>query len=129
MTVDMGQVSKAHLAIRDARSALKKKFDDDDADLKGKQQKLEAYMLEHLNATNTNSVRTDAGTVYRQEKVMPSAADWTAIYDWIKANDAWEMLERRLKATFVKEYMEANNGLLPPGVNVHREYELRVRKA
>ena len=43
-------------------------------------------------------------------------------------NDGFDLMERRLKATFVKQFMDENNGALPPGVNVHREFEVSVRR-
>lgn len=127
--VDLGQVTKAHINIRDARTALRRQYDDEDAKLKEAQEKLEAVMLEHLNSHNMASVRTEAGTFYRQEDITPSAGDWGIFYDWIKDNDAWDALERRIKKTFIKEYQEAHNGGLPPGISVFREFVVRVRRA
>ncbi len=126
--IDLGKLTKAHINIRDARAALKKQFDDSDADLKASQERLEAAMLDHLNKHGMESVRTEAGTFYRQQDIKPSGADWQALYDWIKEHDAWDALERRIKKTFISEYMEAHQGELPPGVNVHREFVIRVRR-
>lgn len=127
--MDLDKVTRSHLKIRDKRAAIRRKFEEDDEALKSDQRKLEAVMLDHLNSNNLESTRTLHGTFYRQESIKPSAADWSAIWDWAKDNDAPEIFERRLKATFIKEHMEMHDGALPPGVNVHREYEVRVRKA
>lgn len=126
--LDLGTVTKAHINIRDARSALRKQYEEEDAKLKEAQLKLESAMLDHLNRHGMDSVRTAAGTFYRQEEITPSASDWNALYDWIKDNDAWDALERRIKKTFIKEYQEAHGGGLPPGVSVFREYVVRVRR-
>lgn len=129
MDLDLAKVTKAHISIRDARNELRKEYEAKDADLKASQQKLEAVMLDHLQKHGMESVRTDAGTFYRQEEVIPSASDWQALYDWIKDHDAWDCLERRIKKTFVKEYQEVHDGGLPPGVSVYREYVVRVRRS
>lgn len=126
--VDLGRITKAHINIRDARSVLKKRYDEADKVLKESQLKLENAMLGHLNAHGMESVRTDAGTFYRQEELTPSGSDWSALYNWIKEHDAWDALERRIKKTFIKEFAEAHNGELPPGVSVFREYVVRVRR-
>lgn len=126
---DLGQVTRAHLNIRNARAQLKADFDKSDLELKQSQEKLEAVMLNHLNTHGMESVRTEAGTFYRQLEIKPSAGDWQAVYDWVKAHDAWDLLERRLKKTFIAEFMEQHNGELPPGVNVIREWVMRVRKS
>jgi hypothetical protein len=127
--LDLGKITKAHINIRDARSALKKQYDEADTDLKKAQQKLEAAMLDHLNKHGMDAVRTESGTFYAQEEMTPSASDWNALYEWIKEHDAWEALERRIKKTFVKEYAETHSGGLPPGVSVFRERVVRVRRA
>jgi hypothetical protein len=127
--LDLARITKAHINIRDARHALKKQYDEADADLKVSQQRLEAVMLDHLNKHGMESVRTESGTFYAQEEITPSASDWNALYEWIKEHDAWEALERRIKKTFVKEYQEAHSGGLPPGVSVFRERIVRVRRA
>ena len=126
---DMGQITRAHINIRDARHKLKQEYEAKDKDLKESQVRLENAMLDHLNQHGMESVRTEAGTFYRQEEITPSASDWQALYDWIKEHDAWDALERRIKKTFIKEYAEAHSGGLPPGVSVFREFVVRVRRA
>lgn len=126
--LDLGKLTRAHINIRDARAALKKQFDDSDAEMKAAQEQLENAMLNHLNTHGMESVRTEAGTFYKQEDIKPSGSDWSALYEWIKQHDAWDALERRIKKTFISEYMEAHQGNLPPGVSVHREFVIRVRR-
>jgi hypothetical protein len=128
--MDTDRVVKAFLNIRDARTALKREFDEKDSELKIKQEKLATHLLAFLNDNQIDSAvaKKVGATFYRQEKVVPSCADWNALYEFIRAEDAFDALEKRIKVGFVKEYMETHEGALPPGVNVHREYEVRVRR-
>lgn len=128
MTMDLNRLVRAHLKIRDARTKLSREFDDADSALKAKQDRLEAEMLRFLNDNNTKSVRTESGTVYRAEDIRPVNTDWDTLYAWIKENDTFEALERRLKKTFVQDYMEEHNGAVPPGVSVARSFVARVRR-
>jgi hypothetical protein len=126
--IDLGRVTKAHINLRDARTQLRQDYEAQDATLKAAQEKLESVMLDHLNKHGMDSVRTEAATFYRQEKITPSAADWNSLYNWIKEHDAWDVLERRIKSTFIKEFMDGHQGSLPPGVSVFREYVVKVRR-
>lgn len=128
-SLDLTRVTKAFLNIREARAELRKQYEEKDSDLQQSQAKLEAVMLDHLNKHGMDAVRTEVGTFYRQEDIKPSASDWEMVYRWVKDHDAWDLLERRLKKTFISEYMEAHDGAMPPGVSVHRQYVVRVRKA
>lgn len=128
--INLDRVVQAYNAIKDARTAKRHAWEAEDLALEQDQDKLKTMMLDMLNQIGGKSIATDHGTIYRTEKVRPSAADWSAVYAWIMADpDRFELLEKRLKATFVKQFMEDHDGLIPPGVNVHREYEVAVRRA
>lgn len=129
IAIDLTRVTKAFINIRDARSALRHKFDEEDGKLREQQEKLEAVMLDHLNTHGGDAVRTEAGTFYRQEDLKPSCQDWEALNRWVSEHGAWDVYERRLKKTFIAQYMEAHDGSMPPGVSVHREYVVRVRRS
>ena len=128
--INLDRVVQAYNAIKDARTVKRHAWEAEDLALEQDQDKLKVLMLDLLNKLGGKSIATDHGTVYRTEKLRPSAADWTAVYDWIVADpERFELLEKRLKATFVKQFMEDNEGAIPPGVNVHREYEVAVRRS
>lgn len=128
-SLNLNRVVQAFNAIRDARTAKRHAWEAEDLALEEDQDKLKRLMLHLLNTTGAKSIATDHGTVFRTEKIKPSAADWSALYEWIVAQpDRFEALEKRIKATFIKQYMDENGGSLPPGVNVHREFEVSVRR-
>jgi hypothetical protein len=127
--MDVNKLTAAYVNLRDARKKLADEFKEKDGELKDKQEVIEAEMLRFMNDSNMDSVKTPAGTFYRQENLRPSASDWDVFYAWIKDNDAFEALERRVKKDFVKNFMEENKGELPPGVSVYREFVARVRRA
>jgi hypothetical protein len=117
------------MAIKERRTELKRAWEAEDMQLEAAQSKLKAAMLHVMNVTGGDSVRTSHGTIIRTLKIKPSAADWSAIYGWIVENpERFELLEKRVKSTFVSQYMDEHEGQLPPGVNVHQEYEISVRR-
>lgn len=127
--MDMTKIVATHLKIRQKRSEIKKAFDEQDKELKAQQERLEAAMLKFMQDNKMSSVKTDAGTFYRQEEIKPAGSDWDAFYKWVREEDAFDALERRIKKGFIVDYMEENEGELPPGVSVYREFVVRVRKA
>lgn len=127
-SINLAQVVQAYNAIRDARTVRRHAYEKEDLLLEEDQNKLKVVMLQILAAQGAKSIATDSGTIIRSEKIKPSAADWGAIWDWMKENNAPDLVERRLKTTFIREYMEEHGGQIPPGINVHREYEVTVRR-
>ena len=80
-------------------------------------------------AEGVEGFKTDFGTVYMATDFKTSCADWGLLYSWLVENDALDFLERRLASGKIKDYMEAHDGELPPGVNVYKELQARVRKS
>lgn len=126
--MDLQRVVSTYIKMRDVLTAKRRAFEDEEREIKGQMKVLENAMLAQLHASKAESVRTEAGTVYMTEEVTPTGSDWDALYRWIAENNEFEALERRIKRTFVKEYMDTHGGDLPPGVSVHREYVARVRR-
>ena len=127
-TIPLDRIVQARQAIKDARTVKRHAWEQADAALEVEQHTLDMVLLGLLNSQGASSIATEHGTVIRSLKIKPSAADWGAIWDWMKENNAAELLERRLKTGFIKEYMEAHEGAVPPGINVVREYEVSVRR-
>lgn len=129
ITIPLDRVVQARQAIKDARTIKRHAWEKEDIALEEDQKKLDVLLLQLLNQQGASSIATEHGTVIRSLKLKPSAADWGAIWDWIVQDPArGELLERRLKTAFIKEHMEQNNGAIPPGINLHREYEVSVRR-
>lgn len=85
-------------------------------------------LLKRLNAQGSDSFQVLGHTVYKHTDVKPMASDWDTIYRWIVKNDAFDLLEKRLKKTFVEEFMAANKKNPPPGVSVVRQFVAKVRR-
>lgn len=125
----LDRVIQAYDAIRTARQLAEAEHKRKDALLEADQATIRALILKLMNETGAKSVATDFGTAYRTEKVKASAADWGAVANWIAEDPSrFEIMEKRIKATFVKDYMDEHGGQIPPGINVHREYEVSVRR-
>lgn len=56
----------------------------------------------------------------------PTAKDWPAIYSYIVENDAFDMLQRRLSATAVRDRW--NDGIIIPGIEKFDTWDLSLVK-
>jgi len=119
---------KIYIRLRDRRAQRKKDFEESDAGDKAAQEKIEAMILEQFNEDGTDSVKTEFGTAYRSIKTTASVADWDATLDFIRKNDFWSLIEKRVNKTVVEQYMEDTEEL-PPGVNVTRVNSINIRRS
>jgi len=123
----LGKLTKAYIKIRARRTEIASEFKKEDDGLKEQQDKIKATLLEFCKENNIDSVRTEAGVFYRSQKRRYWTSDWESMHKFILEHEAPEFLEKRLNQTAVKEFLEENPDILPPGLNVQSEYTISIR--
>lgn len=108
---------KLFIALRDRRAKRKAAYDDDDANDKDKQNKIEVEFLRRFQDRGIDNVSArDIGTAYKSTRSSATVADWEEVLDYVQENEAWELLERRVNKTAVEQFKSVE-GDLPPGIN------------
>ncbi len=114
--------------LRDAAAAIQKKADEEIAKVKGSLKVVENELSARLQKDDVQAIRTASGTVYREEVIYPRATDWGIFYQWIKENDAFHFLEKRIGRRAVADHL-TDGEEVPPGLDVTKTFEVRVRKS
>jgi len=127
--LSVGKLSQIYLKIRDARSDLKSKYDEDDKKLEEQMDVIEAKLLEICKDTDADSIKTQAGTVMRRVATRYWTNDWDSMYNFVKENDAYGLLERRLHQTNMKQFLEENPDKFPKGMLLDSQYKITVRRS
>jgi hypothetical protein len=101
-------------------------------------EKLKSVLLGYLNAVNTDSTKTAAGTVYRTVKKSASIADMTAFQAWVITQGDWNLVDWKANVTAVADYLAdqeqkvatgAQMEVVPlPGVNFTQTIDVGVRR-
>jgi hypothetical protein len=124
----LDKLCRAFIKIRDKRAEMKREFEDADAGLRRKQDVIRAALLDHCKEHNVDSVKTEAGTFYRTTKKRYWTSDWDSMHRFILEHEVPQFLDKRLNQGNVREFLEDNPDLLPPGLNADVEYTISVRK-
>ena len=127
-TVPTDKLVKAYIKIRDARKELADQFEKQDSELKESLEAIESELLEACKAIGADSIRTPFGTLSRTVKKRYWTNDWHSFYQFVKENDALELLEKRVAQTNMSTFLEENPDLHPPGLNVDSRYSVVVRR-
>jgi hypothetical protein len=125
----LDKLAAIYIKIRDAKDKLTSDYKQQYANLEEQMSVLEVEMLETCKTMNADSIRTKAGTIIRSIKSRYWTNDWDSMYRFIKENDAYGLLEKRLHQTHMKEFLSENPDLLPMGLNVESEYTVVVRRS
>ena len=126
-TVDMEKLARVWRKMQDKRDALSHAYKLADLEIENQQDKVGAALLDAMNKMGGTRLITPAGTIEKSVDTKVSGADWQAIYRFIKENDAWELLHKRLGSKFVVDWQK-KTGSLPPGVNVYTAFKVSVKK-
>ena len=129
MSVSVDIMVKVYTRVRDKRAELKAAFDEEDKALQAQLDKVKQGLLEYCKEHGVESVRTAHGLFYRTVKTRYWTNDWESMHKFIMEHGLPEFFEKRLNQSVVKEFLEENPDLLPPGLNVDAEYNISVRKA
>lgn len=87
---------------------------------------LEGWLLEQAESEGVRSFATKAGTAYISTQDSATVADWDKTLAYIMENEAFDLLEKRVSKTVVRDLIE-ENGAPPPGVNFSSRRTINVR--
>lgn len=118
----------AYRKIRDAKNEKEAKHKEEMAELNSQLDTISARLIDIFNEQDVESLRTPSGTVTRRVITRYWTNDWSAMYDFIKEQDAPYLLEQRIHNGHMREFMEENPELVPVGLNSDTRYAITVRK-
>lgn len=125
--MDTGKLVAAYVKLRDARNELKHKFDEEDAELRKKMDKIEQRLLDLSKEHGLDSLKTPYGTASRVVRTRYWAPDWDAFTKFLDEHGSYDLLERRIHQGNFKQFLESNPDIQPP-VNADSRYSIMVRR-
>ena len=127
MTVTVDSVIKKYMRLRDKKAAVEATVKEELDQIKANMAKLEAFLKVKLDADGLTSFKTDHGTAFLTTTAFANVEDWDAVLRFIREEEAFDMLEKRISKTAVRGYIEANKEV-PPGVKYGTKLDINVRK-
>lgn len=126
--IPLDKLAKVYRKMRDQISELTKEYDTQVELLKAQQDEIKNAMKEQMQALGVTSVRTDQGTVVLSVKTRYSTADWDSFKKFVIEHEALDLFEKRIAQLNMKQFLDENPGIVPPGLNSNSEYDVSVRK-
>ena len=126
--VPLDKLAKIYRKLRGKIAELTQEYDTQVETLKAQQEEIKNAMKDQMKALGVTSVRTPEGTVVLSVKTRYSTQDWDEFKKFILANEALELLEKRIAQNNMAQFLEENPGIMPPGLNSSSEYDISVRK-
>jgi hypothetical protein len=115
--------------IRDAIAKTTKEYEAAKKVLTDQQAQVEQEIMNRLKKRGATQTKTPAGTAFLGERMTASIADENLFTAFVLDNKDVDFYQKRVKIEHLKEYMDANEGRLPPGINIFREVTLNLRRS
>tara|TARA_R110000803_G_scaffold74571_7_gene138627 strand:- start:3747 stop:4139 length:393 start_codon:yes stop_codon:yes gene_type:complete len=127
--MDTEQLTSVYIKIRDALDEKREQHKEELSELKDQLDLVSNKLLDILQEQNAQSMRTDVGTIMKGVTTRYWASDWESMYEFIKENDAFPLLEQRIHKTNMKKFLEENPDKLPIGLQTDSKFSITVRRA
>lgn len=126
--MNYNELVEAYIKYRDVKAQYKAEYDAKVKKVDLLLEKIEQKLMAYFNETGVESIRTGSGTAYTSIKTTASIADRDIFLEYVRENDAWELLETRAAKKAVEDFRAANDEL-PPGVNWSAVATINVRRS
>ena len=127
--VPIDRLVKIHTKIKAQIDALTKEYDTKVEALKAQQDEVRFAIKDQMKALGLKSVNTSYGTVTLSTKTRYNTQDWDSFKKFILEHQIVDLLEKRIAQSNMATFLSENPGVVPPGLNSHTEFEIRVTKS
>jgi len=126
--VQADKLASAYIKMRDKRKELLAQYEEQDKKIEAQMILVEEELLKLCKDIGADSIKTQAGTVFRSVRTRYETTDWENMYNFIQEHNIPQVLERRISTTNMKQFLDENPTLMPVGMNVNNRYTVTVRR-
>ena len=126
--VSIDKIIAAYIKMRDTKDSITSDYKKQVAELDAQMDVLKHKLVDITKQTGVTSFTTPYGTAYRTVKSRYWTNDWDSFYGFLHEHNAMQLLERRIHQSNIKDFLEENPDIHPPGLNIDSEYEITIRR-
>jgi hypothetical protein len=127
--ISADKLAKIYIKIRDAKEKEVEEHKGKIAILDEQLEMLSAQMLHICKEQNASSIKTEQGTIIKKISTRYWTNDWDSMHKFIMEHRALGLLEQRIHQTNMRQFLEENPELLPPGTLIDSKYTISVRRS
>ena len=126
--VPVEKLVKVYLKMNNVLTEKRHAWEAEEKTIKNQMAAVKSALLNYCKDQNVESVRTNEGLFYRTVNTRYWTNDWDAMGKFVIEHGVPELFEKRLHQGNMKQFLEENPEVLPPGLNVDSEYTITVRR-
>jgi hypothetical protein len=127
--IPVDRLVAAYIKMRDKRAELLREYEEQDETVKQQMEVVEGKLLDLCKTIGVDSLKTKHGAVMRGVKTRYWTSDWQSMHNFIMEHKMPELLEKRISQSTMKQLLDENPDMMPPGVNVDSKYSVTIRRS
>ena len=124
----LDKLARIYRKMRTRIQELTQEYESQIESIKAQQQEVINEIKDIMMATGQKTARTDEGTIMLGTKTRYTTHDWDEFKKFVLTHEALDLFERRISQGNMKQFLEENPSLVPPGLDASTEYTVTVRK-
>jgi len=126
--LDASRLTRIYRKIRDKKEEASAAFKKQDDLYKDQLDQVGKLMLDLMEATGSDGLKTEFGTVSKVVKQRFWSTDWDDFKTFVKENDALDLFEQRVAQKNMAEWIAKHPDKLPLSLQIDRRYSVLVVK-
>ena len=127
--VPLEKLTRIYIKMRDKKAEVSKELEEKISKIDNDMRTVKTAILSHMKEIGAESLRTEAGTVYRTVRTTYATSDWESMHKFILEHGVPELLEKRIQQTNMRAFLEEHPEMLPPGLNANAEYSVTIKRS
>jgi hypothetical protein len=127
--VPLEKLTRVYIKMRDKKAEVTHELEAKVSKIEQDMRTVKTAILAHMKEIGAESLRTEAGVVYRTVRTMYATSDWESMHKFILEHGVPDLLEKRIQQTNMRAFLEENPELLPPGLNANSEYSVTIKRS
>ena len=121
--------TRIYIKMREKKAELSHELEEKVAKVERDMHVIKTAILDHMKEIGAESLRTEAGLVYRTVKTKYATSDWESMNKFILEHGVPELLVKSINQANMKAFLEEHPDLLPPGLNANAEYSVTIKRS
>jgi hypothetical protein len=120
--MDANKLIETYVLLRDKKKALQDKHKEELEPFDEGLMKIEAKLMDLMESSGVEKLGGAAGTAFTKVNTSVTVSDWEQVLDYVRENDAYDLLERRVAKTAAMERGDVR------GLSVNQTKVVQVRR-
>jgi predicted phage-related endonuclease len=127
--VPLEKLTRVYIKMREKKAEVAHELEEKISKIENDMKTVKTAILSHMKEIGAESLRTEAGIVYRTVRTTYATSDWESMHKFILEHGVPDLLEKRIQQTNMRAFLEENPDMLPPGLNANSEYSVTIKRS